>query len=193
MELYRGILGELKQRGVIYPCTCSRQDVLRAAQAPHQGEEEPVYPGTCRNRSPQDHLPATKINWRFRISEGEKVRFSDGNFGAQQFIAGHDFGDFVAWRHDDIPSYQLACVVDDHMMKITEVVRGADLLMSTARQLLIYRSLDWEPPAFYHCELLRDEHGERLAKRHDSLSLRALRAQGASPGQLSIYGGGQSG
>ena len=79
-----------------------------------------------------------------------------------------------------MPSYQLACVVDDHAMKITEVVRGADLLMSTARQILLYRALNWAAPAFYHCELVRDKNGQRLAKRHDSLSLRALRQSGVT-------------
>jgi len=105
----------------------------------------------------------------------------DGNYGPQQFVAGKDFGDFVVWRQDDIPGYQLACVVDDDAMRITEVVRGADLLLSTARQLLLYRALNLKAPAFFHCELLRDEAGVRLAKRHDALSLRTLRSLGTTP------------
>src|SRR6185295_10418036 len=95
-----------------------------------------------------------------------------------------DFGDFVVWRNDDVPSYQLACVVDDAAMQITEVVRGADLLKSTARQLLLYRALDFQPPQFLHCPLMTDESGMRLAKRHDALSLRALRERGESPDAL---------
>jgi glutamyl-tRNA synthetase len=88
------------------------------------------------------------------------------------------------WRKDDFPAYQLACVVDDAVMEITEVVRGADLIGSTFRQLLLYRALDLTPPTFYHCDLVTDENGVRLAKRHDALSLRALRASGANPEQL---------
>jgi glutamyl-tRNA synthetase len=108
----------------------------------------------------------------------------DGQFGLQAFVAAKDFGDFVVWRHDDVPAYQLSVVVDDAAMQITEVVRGADLLPSTARQLLLYRALGVEPPAFYHCPLMTDANGVRLAKRHDALSLRALRQKGASPESL---------
>ncbi|HEY5298949.1 MAG TPA: glutamate--tRNA ligase family protein [Verrucomicrobiae bacterium] len=108
----------------------------------------------------------------------------DGNCGEQKFIAGKDFGDFVVWRHDDVPAYQLACVVDDAAMRITEVVRGADLLVSTARQILIYRALGLAPPKFFHCALMLDEKGERLAKRHDALSLRKLRELGETPESL---------
>ena len=108
----------------------------------------------------------------------------DGGFGLQEFVAGKDFGDFVVWRHDDVPAYQLAVVVDDAAMRITEVVRGADLLLSTARQLLLYGALGLQPPAFFHCPLLTDETGIRLAKRHDALSLRTLRQQGITAESL---------
>jgi glutamyl-tRNA synthetase len=94
------------------------------------------------------------------------------------------FGDFVAWRKDDFPAYQLAVVVDDAAMQITEVVRGADLITSTFRQLLLYRALALAPPSFYHCALMADATGARLAKRHDALSLRTLRAQGVTPEQV---------
>lgn len=184
LDLYREAFEQLKAAGALFPCTCSRQDVMRALQAPHAGEEEPVYPGTCRSRKLEEIPPGTRINWRFRVNDGEQIGFVDGGAGPQQFTCGRDFGDFVVWRHDKVPSYQLACVVDDHLMKITEVVRGADLLMSTTRQLLLYRALPWEAPAFYHCELVRDEKGQRLAKRHDALSLRALRERGESPEML---------
>jgi glutamyl-tRNA synthetase len=96
-------------------------------------------------------------------------------------VAGRDFGDFVVWRRDDVPAYQLAVVADDGAMGITEVVRGVDLLKSTARQILLQRALGMEMPAYYHCDLLRDENGARLAKRHDALSLRRLRQLGRSP------------
>jgi glutamyl-tRNA synthetase len=88
------------------------------------------------------------------------------------------------WRRDDVPAYQLACVVDDAAMRITEVVRGADLLKSTARQILLYRALGLTPPAWHHCPLLRDAAGQRLAKRTDALSLRALRERGMTPGKV---------
>jgi glutamyl-tRNA synthetase len=115
------------------------------------------------------------------VPDGETIAFTDGNCGEQRFIAGKDFGDFVVWRGDGVPAYQLACVVDDAAMQITEVVRGADLLLSTARQLLLYRALKVAPPDFFHCELMCDESGRRLAKRHDSLSLRKLRELGKMP------------
>jgi glutamyl-tRNA synthetase len=184
IELYRAAFFRLRNAGSLYPCTCSRQDVLRALQAPHQGEEEPVYPGTCRLKSIHEIPSGARVNWRFRVPDGSAVQFHDLSYGPQSFTAGRDFGDFVVWRHDDLPSYQLACVADDHDMRITEVVRGADLLLSTARQLLLYETLNYEPPQFYHCDLMRDEYGECLAKRHDALSLRTLRRNGAAPEML---------
>lgn len=118
------------------------------------------------------------VNWRFRVPDGEEVFFNDLHLGLQRVIAGRDFGDFIVWRLDDVPAYQLAVVVDDSAMGITEVVRGADLLKSTARQILLYRALGLSIPDFYHCDLVRDRAGVRLAKRHDSLSIRKLREMG---------------
>src|SRR5205814_8108756 len=125
-----------------------------------------------------------KFSWRFRVPDGEMISFVDGYQREQRFVAGRDFGDFVVWRHDDIPAYQLAVVVDDAAMQITEVVRGEDLLLSTARQLLLYRALQLTPPKYYHCALLTDDSGSRLAKRHDALSLRTLRLDGTDPDTL---------
>ncbi len=184
MDFYRAALGKLRVGNFIYPCTCSRKDIQAATRAPHANDDdEPIYPGTCRTKFPaaNSQLPTTKFCWRFRVPDGETISFTDGNFGIQKVTAGKDFGDFVVWRGDDVPAYQLACVVDDAAMRITEVVRGADLLVSTARQILLYRSLGLTPPDFFHCELTCDERGVRLAKRHDSLSLRRLREQGVSP------------
>ena len=181
---YRELLETLKTRGLVYPCRCSRKDVRDAVSAPHETGDEPLYPGTCRPSLGQAASFETgvtaQVNWRFRVPSAEAITFEDGRLGHQSFTAGSDFGDFVLWRHDDVPSYQLAVVADDHDMGITEVVRGEDLLKCTARQLLIYRALDWEPPAFHHCPLVTDEAGQRLAKRHDSLSLRAMRNAGAT-------------
>lgn len=154
-------------------------------------DDEPLYPGTCRlfmGGTPQLPGPTASefedpggTNWRFRVPDGEVVEFVDVNLGPQRFVAGRDFGDFVVWRRDGVPSYQLACVADDAAMRITEVVRGADLLKSTARQILLYRALGINPPDWYHCRLVVDHNGRRLAKRHDSLSLRALRQRGLTP------------
>ena len=198
----------LLRKGKLFPCKCSRKDLEMALGAPHESslpgapgspshgkieplDDEPIYPGTCRNnlwRAPQLPGPTASdiempdgINWRFRVRKGEVVEFNDLNLGPQRFVAGEDFGDFVVWRKDGGPSYQLACVADDASMRITEVVRGADLLKSTARQILLYRAMGFTPPAFYHCKLVVDHNGRRLAKRHDSLSLHALRQRGLTP------------
>jgi glutamyl-tRNA synthetase len=118
------------------------------------------------------------------VPEGEVIVFEDLYFGRQQFTSGQDFSDFLIWRRDDIPAYQLTVVVDDAEMQISEVVRGADLLKSTARQLLLIRALGLTVPQYFHCPLMRDENNVRLAKRHDALSLRALRMQGIDPAAL---------
>ncbi len=184
LHYYRAALNKLIAGGWVYPCTCSRKDILAASRAPHGvDDEEPVYPGTCRGRR-LEMVHGQKFSWRYRVPDGHRVEFTDENLGRQQFVAGRDFGDFVVWRHDEVPAYQLACTVDDAAMRITEVVRGADLLLSTARQRLLYNSLALVPPAFYHCQLMVDETGQRLAKRHEALSLRTLRQHGWQPEAL---------
>jgi glutamyl-tRNA synthetase len=181
-NFYRAGFETLRSRGGVYPCYCSRQDVLRALDAPHAADDEPLYPGTCRTNSV--HRASQPPNWRFRVPDGDVIEFQDGGFGKQRFVAGRDFGDFVIWRHDEAPSYQLAVVLDDAAMKMAEVVRGADLLLSTARQLLLYRALGLEPPAFYHCPLMTNQAGVRLAKRDDDASLRTLRKRGITPAEI---------
>ncbi|HEY2328443.1 MAG TPA: tRNA glutamyl-Q(34) synthetase GluQRS [Verrucomicrobiae bacterium] len=184
MEFYRAALEKLQVGNFIYPCTCSRKDIQAAVSAPHENAgDELVYPGTCRNNS-KLKITNSKFAWRFRVPDGETISFYDGNLGEQKFVAGKDFGDFVVWRGDGVPAYQLSCAVDDAAMRITEVVRGADLLVSTARQILLYRALGFSPPKFFHCELMLDESGRRLAKRHDALSLRTRRGQGVSPEEI---------
>jgi glutamyl-tRNA synthetase len=128
--------------------------------------------------------PRAGLNWRFRVPDGETLGFEDRRQGEQRAIAGADFGDFLVWRKDDLPSYQLACVADDAAMRISEVVRGADLITSTFRQLLLYRALDLPGPAFFHCPLVTDAQGRRLAKREDAVSLRTLRASGKTPEEI---------
>jgi glutamyl-tRNA synthetase len=201
---------KLLRGGFLFPCRCSRKDLEAALSAPHESpqpgaggaqgngeaeplDDEPVYPGACRsNVSIAQSLDSTTsameepggFNWRFRVPDGEVVEFEDRNLGAQRFVAGVDFGDFVVWRRDGIPSYQLACVADDAAMGITEVVRGEDLLKSTARQILLNRALGFESPEWFHCRLALDENGRRLAKRCDALSLRALRQRGVTPSEV---------
>jgi len=195
---------QLRDLGMIYPCTCSRKDVAQSAGAPNDADNEPVYSGKCR---PEGAVPGAAglrprgtaeaavstrvaysdpagVNWRFRVPDGEEICFTDLHFGPQRLLAGRDFGDFIVWRRDDVPAYQLAVVVDDAAMKITEVVRGADLLKSTARQILLLRALALPVPDYYHCDLVRDQSGLRLAKRHDSLSIRRLRELGWTPEQV---------
>lgn len=188
--LYTEAWARLHARGFVYPCTCSRLDIARASQAPHEQaglDDEPVYPGTCRPRagaSPTLVKHPSGANWRFRVNDGDEVVFHDLKQGRQTFVAGRDFGDFVVWSRDDVTAYQLAVVVDDALMLMSEVVRGADLLKSTARQILLQRALSYPTPDYFHCDLVTDEHGERLAKRHDALSLRHLRAAGVTPEEL---------
>ena len=123
-------------------------------------------------------------NWRFRVPSDRKVEFDDRCLGPCAFNCLKDFGDFLIWRKDGQPAYELAVVVDDAAMGITEVVRGEDLLISTARQLLIYETLGLRAPEFYHAPLLCDSSGQRLAKRHHSLSLREFREAGQTPETL---------
>ena len=197
-DVYLAAWRRLHEGGFIYPCRCSRKDLAAAMSAPHEStgrgqdaEDEPVYPGTCRalqaagtgSASPGEEGPSG-LNWRFRVPDGKAVDFEDGNMGRQRFVAGVDFGDFLVWRRDGLPSYQLACVADDAAMRMTEVVRGADLLKSTARQILLNGALGFTSPKWFHCELTVDDQGRRLAKRHDALSIQELRRRGMTPAEI---------
>jgi len=171
----------LRDGGFLYPSPESRRDVELATQAPH--EEEAIFPIEWRRPAAEglEWKTPAGVNWRFRVPDGERIDFRDGRLGEISTVSGRGFGDFVVWRRDDVPAYELAVVVDDIAMGITEVVRGEDLLISTARQLLIYRALGANPPAFFHGPLLCDAQGRRLAKRNAALSLRALREAGVAP------------
>jgi len=115
----------LRDGGFIYPCTCSRKDLSQAASAPNDLDDEPIYPGHCRDRrDAASFAEPAGVNWRFRVPDGEEIAFADLNLGEQRNVAGRDFGDFLVWRRDDVPAYQLAVVVDDAAMRISEVVRG---------------------------------------------------------------------
>lgn len=181
---YLEVWHRLKNLGVIYPCLKSRRDVECAPFAPH--EEEKLFPAEWRPPigTGRDLEKPDGFNWRFRVPDGRRMAFTDNRCGDFARTAGTEFGDFVVWRRDGVPAYELAVVVDDIAMSITEVVRGEDLLVSTCRQLLIYEALGAAAPAFYHCPLVRDAQGERLAKRAGAQSIRALREAGRSPDQL---------
>ena len=209
LEAYREAFERLLAAGAVYPCTCSRRELAQMTQAPHEDDgaqhedgaqhyaaqqDEPVYAGRCRPAVGTVSALDPNANYRFRVPDGEAVGFHDGNLGPQSYTAGREFGDFLVWRRAQVsdsrpgapsvaglPSYQLACVVDDAYTGITEVVRGADLLRSTARQILLQRALGLPTVDYFHAALLRDEAGVRLAKRHDALAIRTLRERGLSP------------
>ncbi len=172
----------LRDSGLIYPCRRSRKEI--STLAPHS--EEPVFPAEWRTDPSESKSFASPagLNWRFRVPDGETISFSDGNFGTVKKTAGIDFGDFLIWNRDDIPAYELAVVVDDALFGVTEVVRGADLLTSTARQILVHRALGATPPQWFHCPLVCDAEGNRLAKRSGGLEIRTLRQQGFSPEEI---------
>ena len=189
LPLYRAALDRLLHQGLAYPCTCSRRDLqqgaLLAINAPHGDADEPVYNGRCRPAFAAQNVQLhSHTNYRFLVLDNERITFTDENCGPQQFTAGcsprSDFGDFLLWRKDGLPSYQLACAVDDAATGITEVVRGRDLLRSTARQILLQRALRLPTPRYFHTDLLLDDAGQRLSKRNGALSLRAQREAGIS-------------
>ncbi len=157
-----------------YGCSCSRKEILEAASAPHGSEVR--YTGTCRDKT--NHARATAL--RFKVPDLE-TRFVDGICGLVTENVQHTVGDFVIRRNDGVWAYQLACVADDAEMQISHVLRGADLLSSTARQLVLYRALNRAAPRFYHVPLLTDFYGTRLAKRDHALSLKTLRESGKQP------------
>jgi glutamyl-tRNA synthetase len=172
--LYQAALDALKASGRAYPCTCSRKEVEAAASAPH-GEDGPLYPGTCRGGlSHPERTPA----WRFRMDAPEP--FDDGLRGPQAGLA----DDFVLQRADGVFSYQLACAVDDAAQGVTEAVRADDLLGSASRQQALLKALGRPAPAWYHVPLLLGPDGQRLSKRHGSVSVAAFRAAGWSAARL---------
>jgi glutamyl/glutaminyl-tRNA synthetase len=187
---YREIWRRLEAIGAIYPSPCSRRDVEAAAAAPHDPSPEaptvaePVFPPSLRPVRWERFEAPGGVPWRFRVPDGRVIEFHDAICGPVRRTAGVDFGDFVVWRRDELAAYELAVVADDHAMQIAEVVRGADLLTSTARQLLLFEALGWHPPAFAHARLVCDAAGRRLAKRSGGIAIRDLRAAGWSPAEV---------
>ena len=177
-EIYQHYYDLLAQKGLVYPCFCSRSQ-LHAASAPHRSDGQVVYAGTCRGLTPEqiaEHAKTRAPAWRVRVPE-ETIAFTDGHLGAYQENLARDCGDFYLRRADGVFAYQLAVVVDDALMGVTEVVRGSDLLSSTPRQLWLYRELGLTPPQFYHLPLLLAPDGRRLSKRDGDQSLENLRAR----------------
>lgn len=185
LSRYDAVLQELAARDLVYACTCSRRDIERAASAPHVGEEGPIYPQTCRHKNIPLDAPHASIRLKIPTDESSVVFFTDMICGLQRQDLRIDVGDFILRRKDGIFAYQLAVVADDHAQGITEVVRGRDLLTSTARQILLYKYLGWSVPSFAHVPLCLDEHGEKLSKRRGDETLRALLKQHGAHAVLS--------
>jgi glutamyl-tRNA synthetase len=179
---YDAALERLKATESIYPCTCTRAEIERAASAPHAEEEGPSYPGTCAHRTTADAtaLADRPFAWRFRVSRGT-VGWNDLFLGPIELDPSRAGGDFIVSRHGVGPSYQLAVVDDDARMGVTQVIRGNDLVTSTPRQILLYQRLGWPVPEFGHVPLAIGADGRRLAKRDGSLKLATLREAGVDP------------
>lgn len=185
--LYRAALELLDERGLVYPCVCTRREIAAAQRAPHAEESGPAYPGTCRGRfvdaadarSRTGREPAL----RFRARAGA-VAFTDAFAGEYVEEVARTVGDFPVARRDGEPAYQLAVVVDDAEMGVTEVLRGDDLLSSTARQGLLQDALGLPRPRWVHVPLVVDAQGHRLAKRAGGLALGALREAGVEAGEV---------
>jgi len=199
-EIYAHYLNILMQKGLTYPCYCTRADIM-ATQAPHESDGRIVYAGTCRPRTladgqvwtgtdkhPAGRMPATRL-----IVPDQEISFVDNHYGLQSINLARHCGDFVLRRADGAWAYQLAVVVDDALMGITEIVRGRDLLLSAPQQIYLYHLLGFPVPSFCHLPLLCNDAGQRLCKRDKSLDLGEIRAAGHKPGtvlgQLAFYAG----
>jgi glutamyl-tRNA synthetase len=172
--IYREVFARLDSR--LYPCRCTRGDIAAAQSAPHDGDHEPRYPGTCRS------FGGPGIAWRLRVDPGP-VEFEDRLYGRQSIDVA-TVGDFVVARTPEQPAYQLAVVADDLAQGVTEVVRGGDLIPSTARQILIHQALGEPPPAYAHVPLVVGVDGKRLAKRFGDAQIATLRARGVPPERI---------
>ena len=170
INFYWQIMQQLIDKRLVYPSRATRGQIKAISKFPNRifsfFKAEPIFPPSLREENFDiSQIPNPRaLNWRFRVPDGQVIEFKDNRSGKHSFAAGEDFGDFLVWRKTGEPSYELAVVADDHAMEITEVVRGEDLLLSTARQILVYRALGWQIPEFYHCPLLTDDNGEKLSK-----------------------------
>ena len=184
IENYRSVLKRWAKEGRIYPCAVSRKQLREHPNIRQGPTGELIFPTSLRSIADkfdlEDHM-FFNTNWRWRVEEQCKLSFFDQRMGERSYVAGSDFGDFLVWTKAGVPSYEMAVVVDDIGQGVTEVVRGQDLVVSTARQILLYEALGCTPPSWYHCPLVTDENGVRLAKSYDSLSIRTYREEGYQP------------
>ena len=187
VESYRRGLDQLRDGAHVYPCVCTRGDIALAASAPHPGEEGPRYPGTCRGRFESETAAQSNTGrppaLRFQVPPGP-VCFEDHSHGLIAIDVAAQVGDFVVRKGNGTVAYQLAVVLDDAAMGITEVVRGDDLISSTPRQLLLYRALSLPVPTFRHVALVVGRDGLRLAKRHGDTRIASFRQQGIAPERI---------
>jgi len=187
LDIYRSLLQRLHEAGLVYPCYCTRAEIARVASAPH-GNEGPRYPGTCRQLTEaqrrQQEASGRRPSLRFRVDDERIVSFTDLLAGPVRQHVQQEVGDFILCRSDGIFAYQFAVVVDDALMHLNQIVRGADLLASTPRQILLYEALGFPIPTFAHVPLVLDEQGHRLSKRAESAGLAPLRAAGLTPAQV---------
>ncbi len=194
--LYRDAIDALERAGLVYACTCTRKEIELAASAPHESDGSSRYPGTCRARFPSlaeaEARTGRPACMRLHVTDGE-IAFVDELLGEQRVNVAQEVGDFPITSRDGMTAYQLAVVVDDHAQGVTEVVRGADLLSSCARQILVQRALSLPHPSWWHVPLVVDEHGQRLAKRTDALSLAGLRERGIDPRRIVSWAATASG
>jgi glutamyl-tRNA synthetase len=185
---YNEAFDRLREAGRVYLCFCSRKDIASAATAPQTPGDEIRYPGTCRELDPSTvagYLREGKRHaWRFRVEESERPSFVDKVRSFWGVRPQEPPADFVVRRSDGVTAYQLASVVDDSTMKMSEVVRGQDLLPSTLRQILLYEALEFPLPAFGHTPLFLGPDGERLSKRHEGITVGELRDQGLSAAEI---------
>lgn len=187
---YQFAFEQLQQQQRIFPCYCSRKDIQQASSAPHG--KSPIYPNNCHDLSVSEiakHEQVKEAAWRYRVDQHpcDRIEFSDGIFGKQVESLQFDCGDFVVKRADTLFAYQLAVVVDDAQQGVTDVLRGADLLDSTARQIALFQILDKEEPEYWHVPLMQDMEGKRMAKRDGSVSIEQWTKQGGSAESLVAY------
>lgn len=187
-DFYQPVLEQLIERELVYPCDCSRSEIAASASAPHEALEGPIYPGHCRHRTSRDAhaLAREDFAWRFRASDG-LLTWHDRLSGRHAANVAAQLGDFIVAKGDGTPAYQLAVVVDDRAMGVTEVLRGDDLVPSAFRQLDLLRALGWPAPSYTHVPLMIGPDGRRLAKRHGDTRLGWFRDAGYAAPQLVGY------
>lgn len=190
---YHDAIERLRIANRVYPCVCTRKDIAAAASAPHFEHESPIYPGTCAAWQNGDGLPdAGTFSWRFRVTD-DLIAFDDIVAGPQASQPASQLGDFPITQKNGKPSYQLAVVIDDAFMEVTEVVRGNDLIPSTFKQIELLRALDLPVPKYAHVPLVLGSDGRRLAKRHGDTRLSFYRERGVSPERIVAWAATSSG